>query len=187
VPNHAAAPILKVIKSAAANALESWGAGTDELKVSNVIADGGPILKRIRARAQGRAYRILKRTSHLTVVLTEAPKPVAKRRVTAKPKAKAVTTAAAPAKKAPAAKASAPAEAIAETPVEATNAGLQTTAPTSAEQPTAEASSPILGDTGVSEIASESAVEETAATDAEPSAETAPESEASADAETGQE
>jgi len=78
VPNYAAEPILKVLRSAAANALEGWGADPTTLRVQNYIADGGPVLKRIRARAQGRAYRILKRTTHLTVVLleTEAPKPV---------------------------------------------------------------------------------------------------------------
>ena len=85
IPNHASEPILKVLKSAAANALDGWGAGQDELRVHNIIADGGPILKRIRARAQGRAYRILKRTSHLTVVLLESPKPAPKRRPVARP------------------------------------------------------------------------------------------------------
>ena len=93
IPNHASEPILKVLKSAAANALDGWGAGTDELRVHNIIADGGPILKRIRARAQGRAYRILKRTSHLTVVLLETPKPAPKRRPVARPKAVAVAPA----------------------------------------------------------------------------------------------
>jgi large subunit ribosomal protein L22 len=92
IPNHASEPILKVLKSAAANALDGWGAGVDELKVHNIIADGGPILKRIRARAQGRAYRILKRTSHLTVVLLETPKPALKRKPAARPHAKAVAT-----------------------------------------------------------------------------------------------
>jgi large subunit ribosomal protein L22 len=86
IPNHAAAPLAKVIRSAAANAQESWGAGPDELKVANIIADGGPILKRIRARAQGRAYRILKRTSHITAVLWDTPPPKPKRRKPAKKK-----------------------------------------------------------------------------------------------------
>ena len=78
IPNQAAEQIMKVVISAAANANDGWGAGTDELKVQNILADGGPSLKRVRARAQGRAYRILKRTSHLTVILTTAP-PVAAR------------------------------------------------------------------------------------------------------------
>jgi len=93
IPNHASEPILKVLRSAAANALDGWGASNDELKVHAVIADGGPILKRIRARAQGRAYRILKRTSHLTIVLLETPRPATKRRPAAKPKAKAAPVA----------------------------------------------------------------------------------------------
>jgi len=88
IPNHASEPLSKVIQSAAANAQESWGAGPDELKVANIIADGGPILKRIRPRAQGRAYRILKRTSHITAILLETPPAVRKKLAPAKPKAK---------------------------------------------------------------------------------------------------
>lgn len=91
IPNHAAELISKVLMSAAANAQDGWGAGAEELKVQNILADGGPSLKRVRARAQGRAYRILKRTSHLTVILTDAPPAVSRPRraaaVPAKPKA----------------------------------------------------------------------------------------------------
>lgn len=91
IPNHAAELITKVVISAAANAQDGWGAGVEELKVQNILADGGPTLKRVRARAQGRAYRILKRTSHLTVILTDAPALVPRPRraaaVPAKPKA----------------------------------------------------------------------------------------------------
>jgi len=83
IPNQAAEHIMKVVISAAANANDGWGAGTDELKVQNILADGGPSLKRVRARAQGRAYRILKRTSHLTVILTTAPPVAARPRRTA--------------------------------------------------------------------------------------------------------
>lgn len=91
IPNHAAELISKVLISAAANAQDGWGAGVEELKVQNILADGGPSLKRVRARAQGRAYRILKRTSHLTVILTESPAPVARPKRTATPaKPKAV-------------------------------------------------------------------------------------------------
>jgi large subunit ribosomal protein L22 len=108
IPKHACEPISKVLKSAAANALDGWQAVPEELKIANFIADGGPILKRVRPRAQGRAYRILKRTSHLTVILTEMPAPAPKRRAPAKPKAKKAPAAqAAPkakAAKAPAAK-----------------------------------------------------------------------------------
>ncbi|MGI4789753.1 MAG: 50S ribosomal protein L22 [Janthinobacterium lividum] len=83
IPNEAAEHIMKVVISAAANAQDGWGAGVDELKVQNILADGGPSLKRVRARAQGRAYRILKRTSHVTVILTEAPALVARPKRTA--------------------------------------------------------------------------------------------------------
>lgn len=76
VPNHAAELISKVVSSAAANAQDGWGAGIDELTVHNILADGGPSMKRVRARAQGRAYRIVKRSSHLTVILIDAPAPV---------------------------------------------------------------------------------------------------------------
>lgn len=98
IPNHAAELISKVLISAAANAQDGWGAGAEELQVHNILADVGPSLKRVRARAQGRAYRILKRTSHLTVILTEAPAPVARPKRNAVPaKSKAVAAPAAPA------------------------------------------------------------------------------------------
>ena len=97
IPNHAAELITKVVISAAANAQDGWGAGVEELKVQNILADGGPTLKRVRARAQGRAYRILKRTSHLTVILTDAPA------VAPKPRRAAATPAKSKATQAPAA------------------------------------------------------------------------------------
>ncbi|MBV9851915.1 MAG: 50S ribosomal protein L22 [Armatimonadetes bacterium] len=88
IPNHAAEHIRKVLASAAANAQDGWGAGVDELKVVNILADGGPSLKRVRARAQGRAYRILKRTTHLTVILGDMPAPAPRpRRAASVPKA----------------------------------------------------------------------------------------------------
>ncbi len=85
IPNHAAELISKVLISAAANAQDGWGAGVEELKVVNILADGGPSLKRVKPRAQGRAYRILKRTSHLTVILSEAPVSVKPQRAAAAP------------------------------------------------------------------------------------------------------
>ncbi len=97
IPNHAAELISKVLISAAANAQDGWGAGVEELKVQNILADGGPSLKRVRARAQGRAFRILKRTSHLTVILTDAPPAIAKpRRIAAPAKPKAIAAPASP-------------------------------------------------------------------------------------------
>jgi large subunit ribosomal protein L22 len=61
----------KVIRSAVANADQNSEIDIDLLVVRNVVADQGPTLKRWRARARGRATRILKRTSHITVILDE--------------------------------------------------------------------------------------------------------------------
>ena len=61
----------KVLESAIANAEHNDGADVDELKVTKVFVDEGPSHKRIRPRAKGRANRILKRTSHITVVVGE--------------------------------------------------------------------------------------------------------------------
>lgn len=61
----------KVLESAIANAEHNDGADVDELRVSTVFVDQGPVLKRIRARAKGRANRILKRTSHITVCVSD--------------------------------------------------------------------------------------------------------------------
>jgi large subunit ribosomal protein L22 len=61
----------KVLDSAIANAENNEGADIDELKVAAVCVDEGPTMKRIRARAKGRATRILKRTSHITVTVAD--------------------------------------------------------------------------------------------------------------------
>lgn len=61
----------KVLDSAIANAENNLGADIDELKVSAVCVDEGPTMKRIRARAKGRAAKILKRSSHITVTVAE--------------------------------------------------------------------------------------------------------------------
>ena len=66
-----AAMMKKVLDSAVANAENNEGADVDELKVKTVCVDEGPTMKRIRARAKGRAARILKRTSHITVTLAD--------------------------------------------------------------------------------------------------------------------
>lgn len=63
----AAGIIRKVLESAIANAENNNGADIDELRVSEIFVDQGPVMKRIRPRAKGRADRILKRTSHITV------------------------------------------------------------------------------------------------------------------------
>ncbi len=67
----AAGIVKKVLESAVANAENNDGADIDELRVARVFVDEGPTMKRIRARAKGRASRILKRTSHITVAVAE--------------------------------------------------------------------------------------------------------------------
>ncbi len=67
----AAAIIKKVLESAIANAEHNDGADIDELKVSTVYVNQGPTLKRLRPRARGRADRIIKRMSHITVTVAE--------------------------------------------------------------------------------------------------------------------
>lgn len=70
-PKAAARLVAKVIASAAANADEAYGISSDELYISDIRADAGPTLKRGRAGARGRYKPILKRSSHITVVLAE--------------------------------------------------------------------------------------------------------------------
>lgn len=70
-PNHSSEVIEKVLKSAIANADHNFNMDIDNLVVSQIFVDQGPTLKRFRPRAQGRATRIHKRTSHITVVVSE--------------------------------------------------------------------------------------------------------------------
>src|SRR6185436_15563159 len=72
-PQDASEPVAKVIASAAANAQNNDGLDPSTLVVATIHADGGPTAKRIRPRAQGRAYRIRKRTSHITVIVESRP------------------------------------------------------------------------------------------------------------------
>ncbi|WP_219412770.1 50S ribosomal protein L22 [Pseudonocardia nigra] len=72
-PQAAAQPLYKLIASAAANAENNLDLDRDTLVVAAAYADEGPTLKRIRPRAQGRAYRIFKRTSHITVEVESQP------------------------------------------------------------------------------------------------------------------
>jgi large subunit ribosomal protein L22 len=112
-PQAASEPVAKVIASAAANAQNNNGLDPATLVVATVYADGGPTAKRIRPRAQGRAFRIRKRTSHITVVVESRPTKDARgpqsASATRARRAQASKAAAgkAPAKKAPAKKASA--------------------------------------------------------------------------------
>lgn len=72
-PQSASEPVAKVIASAAANAQNNNGLDPRTLVVATVYADEGPTAKRIKPRAQGRAYRIRKRTSHITVIVESRP------------------------------------------------------------------------------------------------------------------
>ncbi len=67
----AATVIKKVLESAIANAEHNDGADIDELKISEILVDAGPTMKRLRPRARGRADRIIKRTSRLKVTVSE--------------------------------------------------------------------------------------------------------------------
>ena len=70
-PKAASEPILKLLKSAVSNAEANHGMNVENLYVSQIFACPGPILKRIMPRAQGRAFRINKRTSHITLAVAE--------------------------------------------------------------------------------------------------------------------
>lgn len=69
MPYRACDPILKVLRSAAANAEHNQGYDRADLVVSTAFADQGPTLKRFRPRAQGRAYQIRKPTCHITIAV----------------------------------------------------------------------------------------------------------------------
>jgi large subunit ribosomal protein L22 len=117
-PQAASEPVAKVIASAAANAQNNNGLDPATLVVATVYADEGPTAKRIRPRAQGRAFRIRRRTSHITVIVESRPardqrsakSTRARRAEASKAAAKAAPgskATKAPAKKAPAKKAAA--------------------------------------------------------------------------------
>jgi large subunit ribosomal protein L22 len=71
-PSKSAKALRKVVISAIANAVENNQADADGLKISTIMVDEGPRMKRIQARAMGRANRILKKTSHITVVVDDS-------------------------------------------------------------------------------------------------------------------
>lgn len=122
-PQAASEPIGKVLASAVANASNNHAMDPRSLVVAAAFVDEGPTQKRIRPRAQGRAYRIRKRSSHITVVVSDgvaaAPKapvkkavakteqPAAEKPAKKAPAKKAASATKAPAKKAPAKKAAA--------------------------------------------------------------------------------
>ena len=70
-PRYASEVITKLLKSAIANAENNNGLSAENLYVAECYANKGPTMKRIQPRAQGRAYRIFKRSSHITIVLDE--------------------------------------------------------------------------------------------------------------------
>jgi large subunit ribosomal protein L22 len=77
-PHAASEPIYKVLASAVANAVNNKQLDQRELFIAQAYVDEGPTLKRFRPRAQGRAYRIRKRTSHITVVVQTLEPAIAK-------------------------------------------------------------------------------------------------------------
>lgn len=72
MPKKGAGIIQKVVESAVANATQDESTDVDNLYIKKIMVDGGPSLKRIRPRAMGRATGIIKRTSHITVVIDES-------------------------------------------------------------------------------------------------------------------
>ena len=69
MPYKACEPVIKVLRSAAANAKNNFGFDETKLCVQSAFVNKGPVMKRFRPRAQGRAYRILKATSHVTIIV----------------------------------------------------------------------------------------------------------------------
>lgn len=70
-PKAASEPLSKLLKSAVANAENNFGLSRDDLYVSECFVTPGPTMKRIRPRAQGRAFRVLKRSSHVFITVAE--------------------------------------------------------------------------------------------------------------------
>ena len=79
-PQAASEPVGKVLDSAIANAEHNHDLDRDSLVVTQAYVDEGPTMKRFRPRAQGRAYRIRKRTSHITVVVTPTEAPATRKK-----------------------------------------------------------------------------------------------------------
>lgn len=70
-PKRASAVVAKLVESAAANAVNNNAASPDDLRISEIYVGPGPTMKRYRPRARGQGFPILKRTSHLTVVVSD--------------------------------------------------------------------------------------------------------------------
>jgi large subunit ribosomal protein L22 len=71
MPNKAAGLVEKILRSAVANADQNSKLNVDSLVIKNIVVDGGPTMKRFSARARGRGTRILKRSSHITVIVAQ--------------------------------------------------------------------------------------------------------------------
>ncbi|MDR0930928.1 MAG: 50S ribosomal protein L22 [Clostridiales bacterium] len=71
-PKAASEPVLKLLKSAIANATHNYNLDEDKLFIKEIYVGQGPTMKRIQPRAKGAAYPILKRTSHIYIVVAEA-------------------------------------------------------------------------------------------------------------------
>jgi large subunit ribosomal protein L22 len=178
-PSKGAFCLRKVLMSAIANAQENHGASPEQLTIARIMVDEGPHMKRIIARAQGRANRILKKTSHITVVVADDV-------VLTKPRAEGTKPKPRPKFEAPKPKkAKKAAEAVAEEPAaEASAAEAE-----AAEGPAAEAEAPVVEPAAEAEAAEAPAAEAEAAegpaAEAEaaeaPAAEPAAESEEPAD------
>ena len=78
LPNMPARDVYKVVASAAANAENNYSLDPDELWVINAITDEGVTVKRFRARSHGRASRILRRSSHITIYVSDDPQDLPK-------------------------------------------------------------------------------------------------------------
>jgi large subunit ribosomal protein L22 len=86
LPNRAAKYVFKVVQSATANAENNFALDRETLKISTIFVDQGRTIKRVQPRAMGRAYPILKRSSHITAVVSEGPpRPVRQRAARRRP------------------------------------------------------------------------------------------------------
>jgi large subunit ribosomal protein L22 len=96
LPKRASLPLLKLLKSAVANAEYNFNLERRGLVISEIRVDQGPVLKRFRARAFGRAAQILKRTSHVTLVLESGEEPAKRKTAQAAKVSEAAQSAKAP-------------------------------------------------------------------------------------------
>ena len=103
-PKEAAGEVEKVLQSAVSNAESNHGIPEDRLYISEAFVDGGPVMKRWRARARGRVARIRKRTCHITVLLGEVAVPVVETQASPAPVAEETEEAPKPKRKPPAKK-----------------------------------------------------------------------------------